>query len=80
MYLNDEEYLKKEVKTLCDYLISDDEVFSKKKYAYARVYNSIESIFECQVGGLKNLSLSKEEVKSIIKEFVDNSDINFNNK
>lgn len=78
--LKDVEYVKKEAEILYDSMFKEDEVFEKKKYVYAMIFNSICGIFECQIGGIQNLELSKDEIKEIIKDFVDNNPKQFQYK
>ncbi|WP_297519038.1 hypothetical protein [uncultured Clostridium sp.] len=67
----DIKYVRNEAKTLYDSMFSDDEVVEAKKHVYAMIYNNMEMIFGCQIGGFSELEITKTEIKSIIKEVVD---------
>ena len=70
--MDDREYLEKEIRTQYKYILEDKVIFDSKKQLYARIYNSIESICYCELGGIENLELDKKEIKGLIKEIVDN--------
>lgn len=69
----DIDYVRKEAETLYDSMFSDEEVLDSKKQVYAMIFNNIKMIFGCQIGGIENLELTKEEIKEIIKDVVNNS-------
>lgn len=69
--MNDREYIIKEVRSLYRFILGDKEKFKEKKHLYARIYNSLENILECEAYGIENISLSKEEIKDIIKEEIE---------
>jgi hypothetical protein len=70
--MDDRGYLEKEIRIQYKYILEDKLSFDNKKQLYARIYNSIENICYCEVGGIENLELDKKEIKVLIKEMVDN--------
>lgn len=70
----DTEYVKKEAKILYDSMFMDDEVLDARKQVYAMIFNNMGMIFDCQMGGFEELSLTKSEIKEIIKDVVDNDE------
>lgn len=76
--MDDRDYIKKEAEILYKYIIDDREKFDNKKQIYARIYNSIKGSVSCQIGGLEYLEITTDEIKSIIRDVVDNSNININ--
>ena len=71
--MKDREYIRQEAETLYNYILDDEEKFDNMKHVYARIFNSIEGIAECQVGGIDNLEISVEDIKDIIKDVVESS-------
>lgn len=71
--MKDREYIRQEAETLYNYILDDEEKFDNMKHVYARIFNSIEGIVECQVGGIDNLEISVKDIKDIIKDVVENS-------
>ncbi|WP_300381584.1 hypothetical protein [Clostridium sp.] len=69
--MNDREYLENEIRTQYKYILEDKVTFDNKKQLYARIYNSVESICHCEVGGIENLALDKREIKDLIKEVIE---------
>ena len=69
----DIDYVRKEAETLYNSMFSDEEVLDSKKQVYAMIFNNIKMIFGCQIGGIENLELTKEEIKEIIKDVVNSS-------
>ncbi|MBD7914350.1 hypothetical protein H9660_04260 [Clostridium sp. Sa3CUN1] len=69
--MEDREYIEKEAKMIYRYIIQDNEKFDSKKQLYARILNSIKNTAQCDIGGIENLDLSLNEIKSIIKEIVE---------
>lgn len=69
----DIDYVRKEAETLYNSMFSDEEVLDSKKQVYAMIFNNIKMIFGCQIGGIENLELTKEEIKEIIKDVVNNN-------
>lgn len=76
----DIEYVRKEAETLYESMFSDTEVLDSKKQVYAMIFNNIKMIFGCQIGGIENLEISKDEIKKIIKDVVDNNKRKLNYK
>lgn len=70
--MEDRDYVIKEAKTLYKYILEGGEEFKSKKHLYARIYNNLESNSICDCGGLETFELSKEEIKIIIKDVVEN--------
>lgn len=70
--MDDRDYVIKEARTLYKYILEGKERFESKKHLYARIYNNLESNSVCDCGGLDNFDLSKEEIKEIIKNEVEN--------
>lgn len=70
--MNDREYIEKEAKLLYKYIIEGNEEFDNKKQLYARIFNNIKSNAICDIGGLKSLDLSLNDIKEIIKDVVEN--------
>lgn len=73
--MNDKDYIRKEAEILYKYIIDDNEKFDNKKQIYARIYNSIKGSVTCQIGGMEQLEIDTSEVKGIIKDIVDKSEI-----
>ena len=69
--MEDREYIEKEAKMIYRYIIQDNEKFDSKKQLYARILNSIKNTAQCDIGGIENLDLSLNEIKSKIKEIVE---------
>lgn len=67
----DIKYVRNEAKTLYDSMFMDNEVVETRKHVYAMIYNNMEMIFGCQIGGFEELELTKGEIKEIIKNVVD---------
>lgn len=76
----DIEYVRREAETLYESMFSDNEVLDSKKQVYAMIFNNIKMIFGCQIGGIENLELTKEEIKEIIKDVVNNNKRQLNYK
>ena len=70
--MDDRDYVINEVRILYRYILEGKEEFKSKKHLYARIYNNLESNSVCDCGGLDNFDLSKEEIKEIIKNEVEN--------
>ncbi len=70
--MNDRDYIEKETRILYKYILEDNEKFDNKKQLYARIYNNIKYTAKCDIGGLETLDLSKNEIKDIIKEVIEN--------
>ncbi|MGL5067696.1 MAG: hypothetical protein ACRC6T_07690 [Sarcina sp.] len=70
----DMEYVRSEAKTLYDSMFMDNEVVETRKHVYAMIYNNMEMIFGCQIGGFEELEVTKSEIKEIIKDVVDNDE------
>lgn len=71
--MKDRDYIRQEAETLYNYILDDEEKFDNMKHVYARIFNSIEGIVECQVGGIDNLEISVKDIKDIIKDVVESS-------
>ncbi|MEG0295085.1 MAG: hypothetical protein RR620_00120 [Clostridium sp.] len=69
--MNDREYIIKEAELVLKYILEDNEKFDNKKQARARIFNSIKGVVTCQIGGLNELDIAIEDVKSIINNMVD---------
>ncbi|MGL4760176.1 MAG: hypothetical protein ACRCWG_01845 [Sarcina sp.] len=67
----DMEYVRSEAKTLYDSMFMDNEVVETRRHVYAMIYNNMEMIFGCQIGGFEELEVTKSEIKEIIKDVVD---------
>lgn len=70
--MNNKEYIIKEVRILYRYILEDKEEFKSKKHLYARIYNNLERNSMCDCGGLDTLGFTKEEIKQMIKEEIEN--------
>lgn len=70
--MEDRDYIIREATSLYKYILEGKEEFKSKKHLYARIYNNLESNSVCDCGGIDTLDLTKEEIKKIIKDVVDN--------
>ena len=56
--MNDRGYIEKETKLVYSYILQDNEKFDNKKQLYARIFNSIKTTAQCDIGGIETLDLS----------------------
>lgn len=74
--MNPREYIKKEVELQYQYKIDDQEFYSKIKYLVNDIFRSIQGSVSCEFGGFSELGLSDQDVKQIIKEYIEQHPIN----
>lgn len=74
--MNSREYIKKEVELQYQYKIDDQEFYSKIKHLVNDIFRSIEGSVSCEFGGFTELGLTDQEVKQMIKEYIEQHPIN----
>lgn len=69
-------YILKEVELQYQYKIEDQLTYSKPKYLMNDIFRSLQGSITCEFGGINELGLTDQEVKEIIKDYIEQHPVN----
>lgn len=69
--MEEKAYLLKEIELQYNYRLEDGETYSKVKHLVNDLFKSIKGSISCECDGFHSLGFSDEEVKALIKQYVE---------